>query len=197
MRVSRIRSIVALVAAALVLGVFTLSPVAAHFTTNTKHLGKHAWQQFIKQKVFTKTQANRRFATKRAETYREIGAAGEPAFQNGWANFGGAFSHAGFYKDSEGLVHLKGTLSGPGNGSTAFTLPAGYRPPEALFLPMAGGGPIAGNLIIGADGQVQPTCAGGACAAGIDGLIFRAAGPGVLPGAAAAGSGSSAGPNSS
>jgi len=51
MKASRLRSIVGLVAAAMVLGVFTLSPVAAHFTTNTKHLGKHAWQQFIKQKV--------------------------------------------------------------------------------------------------------------------------------------------------
>lgn len=48
---SRIRSIVGLVVVALVLGAFTLSPVAAHFTTNTRHLGKHAWQQFIKQKV--------------------------------------------------------------------------------------------------------------------------------------------------
>lgn len=191
---SRIRSIVGLVVVALVLGVFTLSPVAAHFTTNTRHLGKHAWQQFIKQKVYTKKQANSRFALKKAETYREIGAAGQPAFQNGWTNFGGAFSQAGFYKDSEGLVHLKGTLLGPGDGSTAFRLPAGYRPPEALFLPMAGGGPIAANLIILSGGQVQPTCEGaGACAVGIDGLIFRAAGPGVV--SAAVGSGP--GPNGS
>jgi len=51
MGASRIRSVVSLVVVALVLGVFTLSPVAAHFTTNTRHLGKHAWQQFIKQKV--------------------------------------------------------------------------------------------------------------------------------------------------
>lgn len=51
MGASRIRSVVALVAAAVVLGVFTLSPATAHFSTNTRHLGKHAWQQFIKQKV--------------------------------------------------------------------------------------------------------------------------------------------------
>jgi len=51
MKGSRVRSIVGLVAAAVVLGVFTLSPVAAHFTTNTKHLGQHAWKQFIKKQV--------------------------------------------------------------------------------------------------------------------------------------------------
>ena len=61
MKGSRVRSIVGLVAAAVVLGVFTLSPVAAHFTTNTQHLGNHAWQQVIKKKVFTKKQANNRF----------------------------------------------------------------------------------------------------------------------------------------
>lgn len=47
----RIRSVVGLVAAAMVLGVFTLSPVAAHFTTDTRHLGNHAWKQVIKQKA--------------------------------------------------------------------------------------------------------------------------------------------------
>ncbi|HEX6207387.1 MAG TPA: hypothetical protein VF058_03420 [Actinomycetota bacterium] len=48
---SRFRAVAGLVAAAVVLGVFTLSPVSAHFTQNTKHLGKHAWQQFIKKRV--------------------------------------------------------------------------------------------------------------------------------------------------
>lgn len=61
MATSRVKSIIGLVAAAAVLGVFTLSPVAAHFTTNTQHLGKHAWRQFIKQKVYAKKQADRRF----------------------------------------------------------------------------------------------------------------------------------------
>lgn len=58
---SRIKSIVAVSVAALVLGVFTLSPVAAHFTTNTKHLGKHAWTQFIRKKVYNRKQADKRY----------------------------------------------------------------------------------------------------------------------------------------
>ena len=45
------RGILALMAAAVALGVFTLSPVSAHFTQDTKHLGKHAWAQFIKKKA--------------------------------------------------------------------------------------------------------------------------------------------------
>ncbi|HEX6207388.1 MAG TPA: hypothetical protein VF058_03425 [Actinomycetota bacterium] len=47
----RFRAIAGLVAAAVVLGVFTLSPVSAHFTQNTKHLGNHAWKQVIKKKA--------------------------------------------------------------------------------------------------------------------------------------------------
>ncbi len=63
-----------------------------------------------------------------------VGAAGQPAFQNTWVNFGGANSTAAFRADSNGYVHLKGTVK---HGSTAttgytvvFTLPAGYRPLE-------------------------------------------------------------------
>lgn len=47
----RIRSIAGLVVSALVLGVFTLSPVAAHFRQSTRHLGNHAWKQVVKQKA--------------------------------------------------------------------------------------------------------------------------------------------------
>jgi len=47
----RARSLVGLIVAALTLGVFTLSPVSAHFTQETKHLGNHAWKQVIKQKA--------------------------------------------------------------------------------------------------------------------------------------------------
>ncbi len=63
------------------------------------------------------------------EAVRLVGAAGEPAFQNGWVNFGGARQAVGFYKDPLGRVHLFGTVkNGAGSGTTMFTLPAGYRP---------------------------------------------------------------------
>jgi hypothetical protein len=34
-----------------VIGAAFLSPVSAHFTPNTKHLGKHAWKQTVKKKA--------------------------------------------------------------------------------------------------------------------------------------------------
>jgi hypothetical protein len=57
-----------------------------------------------------------------------VGSAGEPAFRNGWKNYGGAWSRAGFWKDASGVVHLQGTLTGKKAGKVAFQLPVGYRP---------------------------------------------------------------------
>jgi len=70
------------------------------------------------------------------EGWHLVGTQGEPGFQNLWHNFGG-FETTAFYKDHEGIVHLRGALI-DGNG-TAFQLPPGYRPGagEVLRLPMA------------------------------------------------------------
>jgi formylglycine-generating enzyme required for sulfatase activity len=62
-RSSRLRTAGLLLAGVLV-GVFLVQPVGAHFTQNTKHLGSHAWQQVIKKKVYTRAQANNRYYTK-------------------------------------------------------------------------------------------------------------------------------------
>lgn len=64
-----------------------------------------------------------------ADLWHTIGAAGEPAFQNSWANYDTAtYYGASFMKDSEGFVHLRGIIKSGTMPSTAFTLPAGYRP---------------------------------------------------------------------
>ena len=62
------------------------------------------------------------------DDWHEVGASGEPAFQNGWVNFGGAEATAAFRKDGEGTVHIKGLIKLGTLGSHAFTLPVGYRP---------------------------------------------------------------------
>lgn len=88
------------------------------------------------------------------EAWREVGALGEPAFQNSWANFGGAFNTAAFRKDSMGRVHLKGLVkNGAPASATMFTLPLGYRPVgQALFAVVANNTfgrldiPISGGL---------------------------------------------------
>jgi hypothetical protein len=70
--------------------------------------------------------------TLKGEEWREVGATGQPAFVNSWANVA-TYNTAAFYKDALGIVHLKGMITSPagagtGNFTTAFTLPEGFRP---------------------------------------------------------------------
>lgn len=72
--------------------------------------------------------------------YHIVGQPGEPAFQNGWSNYGGVWRGAVFRKASgivkvEGLIlHLAGNVA----NSTIFTLPAGYRPQDHLMFASVG-----------------------------------------------------------
>jgi hypothetical protein len=69
-----------------------------------------------------------------AEAWHVIGAPGEPGFQNKWNNTGGASAEtAAFYKDHEGIVHLRGLVK-PGIETFIFQLPSGYRPPSGKTL---------------------------------------------------------------
>jgi hypothetical protein len=108
------------------------------------------------------------FAPVAQEATHIVGGSGEPAFQNGWVNFGSGWSFAGFFKDSFGVVHLQGTIKSGTAGSAAFTLPAGYRPAQNLFMPV-GNNPY---MYILATGEVQPQ---NTTDIGFDGLSFRAA----------------------
>jgi hypothetical protein len=112
------------------------------------------------------------FATVAQEAVHLVGAPGEPAFQNGWGNYGDPWSFAGYWKDSLGVVHLQGTPTGGAGFTTAFTLPVGYRPPQNLVMPVATAGTDK-VLYIYADGRVQPGSGGDN---GMDGLSFRAGG---------------------
>lgn len=69
------------------------------------------------------------------EAWHEIGATGEPAFQNGWVNYSSGYATLAFMKDSLGFVTVKGFIkSGTITaGTTIFTLPAGYRPAKNMY----------------------------------------------------------------
>jgi hypothetical protein len=122
------------------------------------------------------------------EAFHEVGAAGNPAFgicqgANSWANDGGAFATAAFYRDPLGTVHLKGAVActvSPTGGAVIFTLPAGYRPSatEVFATPEGvGSGQIADIAVTGA-GDVQFTGGSenpGTGAVPIDGITFRCA----------------------
>lgn len=66
-----------------------------------------------------------------------VGAAGEPAFENGASNLPSegplGFNPVGFYKDHEGIVHLQG-IAKAGTEGIVFTLPPGYRPASTKVL---------------------------------------------------------------
>lgn len=53
-----------------------------------------------------------------------------PLLENSWVNFGGVHRTAGYWKDREGLVHLRGVIKNgtTTNGTILFILPVGYRP---------------------------------------------------------------------
>jgi hypothetical protein len=69
------------------------------------------------------------------EPWHNIGAAGEPAFQNSWVAFStdpSAASQPSFRKFPDGRVRLKGGVKGGVYSGTPFTLPVGYRPTQYL-----------------------------------------------------------------
>lgn len=51
-----------------------------------------------------------------------------PTFLNAWVNHSAQYNSAGYYKDSLGIVHLKGLVKSGTIGAAIFNLPAGYRP---------------------------------------------------------------------
>jgi hypothetical protein len=57
------------------------------------------------------------------------------SYGTNWGAFGGSYITPGYYKDSNGTVHLRGlikTSAAQAAGSTLFTLPAGYRPSAVM-----------------------------------------------------------------
>jgi hypothetical protein len=98
-----------------------------------------------------------------------------PTLLNSWANAVNRET-AGYLKDAQGFVRLKGTVTGggygSGSGNTIFTLPAGYRPSAPVVYAASAGGAFA-QVVIGVDGSVLPVTGSGALS--LDGISFRAA----------------------
>jgi hypothetical protein len=131
------------------------------------------------------------FARKASEPWHEVGAAGQPPFVcvfGCFANFGSPHNTAGFYKDSLGIVHLKGlvkwtgstTLAGTCDGWIVFFLPTGYQPAAREIHPsLENGNVVVSRIDIDPDGSVF-LCPSSDIAMGdwfvLDGISFRAAG---------------------
>ncbi len=62
------------------------------------------------------------------EAWHVVGESGEPSFLNSWANLPTPLAESvAFYKDHEGIVHLRG-IAAEGKGEAIFQLPPGFRP---------------------------------------------------------------------
>jgi hypothetical protein len=118
-----------------------------------------------------------------SEDWHEVGTPGEPGFLKSWVNDPGTGTTAAFYKDREGVVHLKGLVA-KGTGIEIFQLPPGYRPASGKILSLAiscvagicgngvGPGAIYGSGWGPKDGVVAG--APGATLVSLDGITFRA-----------------------
>jgi hypothetical protein len=99
----------------------------------------------------------------------EIQSAGAPKFQNGWTNYEKEFNTAAFFKDSLGIVHLRGLVQGSTLAKAIFQLPEGYRPAAQELrivptrrpeIPGVAGEYDFGRMDIAKTGDVLPTAAG-------------------------------------
>ncbi|EJW16536.1 hypothetical protein M5X00_20415 [Paenibacillus alvei] len=104
-----------------------------------------------------------------------------PALLNGWVKWDDRWAPPQYYKDDNGIVHLRGLIKGGViDGNTAiFILPQGYRPSHsschATYSQGSGGvdGVLARIDISGATGSVYPT-RGSSELLSLEGISFRA-----------------------
>lgn len=96
-------------------------------------------------------------------------------FQDGWTNYGERYNPAAYFKDSMGIVHLRGLVKNGGLGydKTIFTLPVGYRPEHRQLFVNCRHDQASGRADVETDGRVIPI-SGSSTWFSLDGLTFRA-----------------------
>jgi hypothetical protein len=110
-------------------------------------------------------------------TYSKSASSFTPlTLQNGWTNspFGTA---AAAVRTISGIVHLRGAIATTGSNPVPFTLPAGFRPASAVFVPVDLCNATNGRLQIEPTGVVTVQAEGGAfsnaaCFTSLDGVTY-------------------------
>ncbi len=180
-RTSSLPLLVIVAVIALVLGSFGTAEAAGLTKKKvkaiaTKIVKKQAPTLSVANAVTAQTATTATTATNLAapEAFRLVGAAGQPTFTSSWTNYASGRTTAGFYLDKESVVHLKGSITGGASGTSAFTLPVGYRPAADLLVPLGTGSNILSNALISSTGTVSVYCEA-ACAGsvGLDAVTFR------------------------
>jgi hypothetical protein len=95
----------------------------------------------------------------------------------GWANGGYDSYDAAYYKDSQGIVHLRGSASGGSISQPAFRLPLKARPSHTLWLQVYANNGASGGLEIepGGDAYLFDNVGGADVTlySSLDGISFR------------------------
>lgn len=110
----------------------------------------------------------------KVEAPKKIGAAGEPAFANGWQNFDAVpgFQNARYWKDAMGIVYVDGLIKLGTLNLPAFTLPVGYRPAATMIFTQITNGAI-GRVDILNTGTVVPATPSSNVWVNLSGIFFR------------------------
>jgi hypothetical protein len=81
-----------------------------------------------------------------------------PLLDGGWIAFGGGYAPPAYWKDKEGVVHLRGLIRNPApvpvNGTLLFTLPPGYRPTGGRLMFAVINNNNMGRIEVSIDGDV-------------------------------------------
>ena len=96
------------------------------------------------------------------------------SFQNGWVNYSSTYNTAAYFKDSQGIVHLKGLVKNGTLRRTIFNLPGGYRPARRELQIACTHPNVTGRVDIHTNGNVE-AYAGNPAWLSLDGITFRAA----------------------
>jgi hypothetical protein len=88
-----------------------------------------------------------------SDPFHIVGAAGEPAYKNGWSALDTRGARFRKYKD--GIVRLSGAMNVGTLSTAAFTLPSGSRPSLEGYYPVIANG-VHGGVIVGVNGDVIP-----------------------------------------
>lgn len=75
-----------------------------------------------------------------------------PTLTNGWVPFSDTLSTAGYFKDTIGIVHLRGIIKN-GTGALIGFLPVGYRPSKTVYIVTVSNG-LFGYLTISTGGAI-------------------------------------------
>ena len=106
------------------------------------------------------------------ESWHEIGATGEPAFQNSWVNYGSGYATAAFMKDALGFVHIKGSIKSGTVAQPIFTVPTAYRPATIQQFAIPSNAALA-TLQINTVGEVTILACGSNAWASLDVMCYK------------------------